>query len=163
MGKFWVCKSPTISHTTGQKYRDREIVTRRSKRPIRIFGAWLAKIGKKFWWETFGTIGVKVWSLPGQNFENLTYGRTSKGPSPGFGRTSVKSTNCSHAGQKDRFIVLGPEGPKMGKKSWRKTIGVKVRSEIFSPGQNFLFRPIWYDVPGWHSAVCRVPSLHFGC
>ncbi len=40
------------------------------------------------------------------------------------------------------------ERPKRVKKSWRETIGVKVRSEILSPGQNFLFWPIWYDVPG---------------
>ncbi len=43
----------------------------------------------------------------------------------------------------------------MGKNSSRETISVKV-----SPGQNFLFLSIWCDVPGWHSAFCRVPSLH---
>ncbi len=42
--------------------------------------------------------------------------------------------------------------PKWVKNSWRETIGVKVRSETLSPRQNFLFWPIWCDVPGWHSA-----------
>ncbi len=51
----------------------------------------------------------------------------------------------------------------MGKNYWRETIGVKVWSEIPSPGQNFLFWRIWCDVPGWLSAFCRVPSLHFSC
>ncbi len=60
---------------------------------------------KKSWRETLGTIG--------QNFENLTHGHTSKGRNPCFGRTTVKSTNRSHDGQKDRFVIFGRGAPKM--------------------------------------------------
>ncbi len=73
----------------------------------------------------------------------------------------VNSTIWSHDGQKDRFVIFGRGAPKMGEKSWRETIGVKVRSEILSPGQNFPFRPIWYDVPAWWPSECPAPSLHF--
>ncbi len=66
----------------------------------------------------------------------MTHGRTSKGPNACFGRTPVKSTIWSHDGQKDPFVIFGHGAPKMGKKSWRETIGIKVRSEILSPGQN---------------------------
>ncbi len=69
----------------------------------------------------------------------------------------------SHAGQKDRFVIFGRGALKMAKKSWREAIGVKVRSEILSSGQNFLFWPIWFNAPPWHSAACRVPFLYFSC
>ncbi len=71
-----------ISRTIGQKYRDREKVVRRSKganqgfdrTPVKstiwshdgqkdrfvIFGRGAPKMGKKFWRETFGTIGVNI-------------------------------------------------------------------------------------------------------
>ncbi len=73
--------------------------------------------------------------------------------------------NWSHDGQKDRFVIFGCGAPKMGKKSWRETNSVKVRSEIFSPGQNFLFWPFWYDVPVWHlqSAECHLCTLIVEC
>ncbi len=48
----------------------------------------------------------------------------------------------------------------MGKKSWRETIGINVPSEILSPGQNFLFWPIWCDVPRWHSWEFRMSPRH---
>ncbi len=96
-------------------------------------------MGNKSWRETLGTIGVKSEVTSGQHFENLTHGRTSKGPNPGFGRTPVKSTNWSHDGQKDGFVIFARGAPKMCKKSWKETTGVKVRSEILSPGQNLLF------------------------
>ncbi len=85
---------------------------------------------------------------------------------PRFWSHAGQKPNWSHDGQKDRFVIFGRGTPKMGKKSWRETIGVKVRSEMLSRGQNFLFWPIWCDLPRWHwwhSAECRVPSLHFGC
>ncbi len=69
----------------------------------------------------------------------------------------------SHDGQKHRFVIFGRGSPKMGKKSSRKTIGVKVRSEILSPGQNFLFWHILCDVTAWHSAECHPCTLVAEC
>ncbi len=46
--------------------------------------------------------------------------------------------------------------PKTGKKSWRETISVKVRSEILFPGQNFLF--LTHLVRCAVVALCRVQS-----
>ncbi len=102
-------------------------------------------MGKKSWRETFGIIGVKVWSLSKSKF------------CPWSHLKRTESRFWSHVGQKDRFVIFGLGAPKMGKKSWRETIGVKVRNKILSPGQNFLFTPIWYDVLGWvQSAIPAV-------
>ncbi len=66
---------------------------------------------------------------PGQNFENLTHLKR------------IEPMFWSHAGQKDWFVIFGRGAPKMSKKSWRETTGVKVRSKILSSGQNCLFWP----------------------
>ncbi len=36
----------------------------------------------------------------------------------------------------------------------------KFRKKILSLGQNFRILPIWFEVPEWHSADCKVPPLH---
>ncbi len=46
-------------------------------------------MGKKSRKETFRAIGVRFEVSSGQNFENLTRGRTSKGPNPGFDQERV--------------------------------------------------------------------------
>ncbi len=90
---FKLSSTFTISHTTGQKYQDREIIARRSKgsnpsfgsTPVKstiwsqgdqkdrfvIFAHGALKMGKKSWRETFGTIGVKVWSLSRSKFRKF--------------------------------------------------------------------------------------------
>ncbi len=47
----------------------------------------------------------------------------------------------------------------MSKKSCRETIGVKVRSEILSPGKNFLFWHIWCDMLRWNSVQRAISAL----
>ncbi len=82
-----------------------------------IFVRGAPKLGKKSRMETLGTIGVVVQSLSDQNFKNLTYGRTSKGPNPEFGRTPERITTWLRDGQKGRFLIFGHGALKMGKKS----------------------------------------------
>ncbi len=65
-----------------------------------------------------GPLAQRSESSPCQNFKNLTHGRTSKGPNPGFGRTPVKSTIWSHHDQNDQIGIFGRGAAKTGKKSW---------------------------------------------
>ncbi len=122
-GLWWV--KPPISHNIGQRYGDREIVARWSKKPkvlshtcqkdrIIMFGGRAAKMGKISWKETFGIIGVKVRSLSRSKFWKFD-------PLSHLERT--KYNFWSHASQKDRIIIFGCGAPKIGKNSWKKTFG----------------------------------------
>ncbi len=134
----------------GQKHH---LVARWSKRPI--FPAMGRQKGvKNPGGKLSGPLAWRSEVSHGRNFENLTHGRTSKRPNPGFDRTPVKST-ISHDGQKDRFVIFGYGAPKVGKKSWLETLrttGLKFRSESEAPGWHSAIK-----VHGWHSALCRVP------
>ncbi len=86
-----------------------------------------------------------------------------------IGRTNGQSSEIEkytpHS-RKYRIGIFGSRAAKRGKKSWRKTsrtTGAKFRSKIPSPSKNFRILPIWFEVPGWHSAsaevaLCRVQS-----
>ncbi len=60
---------------------------------------------------------VKVQSLSVSKFQKIY-------PWPHHKRTEPRF--WSHDCQKDRFIIFGRRAPRMGNKSWRETIGVKV-------------------------------------
>ncbi len=94
-------------------------------------------MGKKSWRETFGTIIVKFRSFSRSKLREFDPWSHIKRTEPKF---------WSHTSQKNRFLIFGHGAPKMVKKSLRETIGVKLRSEILSPGKNFIFWPNWCDV-----------------
>ncbi len=90
----------------------------------------------------------------------------SKRPNRNLKRTGPRFSTHAHQKHhlvahrsKSRFVIFARRAPKMSEKSWRETIGVKVRSEILPAGQNFLFWPIWCDVPCWHRVQSAIPTL----
>ncbi len=61
--------------------------------------------------------------------------------------------------------IFGHRAVKMYNKFRRetfRTITAKFQRKILAPGENFQILPIWFVVPIWHSALGRVPLLHFG-
>ncbi len=122
--KFWIffckmkqhilrsfCPSPSISRTMGQKYRDREIVSRRSpmfwshtgqKDRFIIFSRGASKSGKKSRRETFGTIGVTVRSFFRSKFRKFDPWSHLKRTEPSF---------WLHAGQKHHLVASRSKRP----------------------------------------------------
>ncbi len=114
------------------------------KKSISLFSAMgRLKMGKKSWRETFGTTGVKVW--PKSLQDKILKIWPSIEPNLGFGRTSVKSTTWSHAGQKDGFVIFGHRAPKMGKKSWEGNFW-----DHWWKGRKSLFSKFWKFDPWLH-------------
>ncbi len=125
---------------------------RATKTWIRSFwGATMGQIFKILTWRDFGPSRQWSWKFPSMIYYPFWPRHGRKFRSGLFDQVANKWVKFSNL---TNFRLWAP---KMGKKSWRKTIGVKGRSEILSPGQNFLFWPIWYDVSGGtlQSAECH--------
>ncbi len=142
-------------------------------------------MGKKYWRETFGTIGAKFRRkilFPGQNFRILHIWSEVPGWHFALCRVPPWHFRTLHQwcvkflttifypfqGRKYRIRIFDHRVAKTCKQSWREifgTVGTKFRRKILSPSQNFRILPFWSEVPGWHSALCHpgTSELHQWC
>ncbi len=130
-----------------------------------IFWRGPLKMGKISWRVTFGTIGAKVRSHSRSKFWEFDPWLPLKRTESRFWSHTVQNDLLVTRWSKIPILIFDRRAPKMGEKSWREIIGVKVRSEILSPGQNFLFWPsdaMCRDVT-LRSAECHSCTLVAGC